>query len=106
MDKLESYGAHHLFMAVRGKKRIDPVRSYPCRDLVEMPKLWVNSTSTERMGVSRSLLMRLYEYGRSLKQVEERDLVAKLRQILSTRDLSNMDIMTLEWLVQVVLMML
>jgi len=67
VDKLESYGAHHLFVAVRGKKRIDPVRSYPCKDLVEMPKLWVTDSMDERMGVSRSLLMRLYEYGRSLK---------------------------------------
>jgi len=84
---LESYGAHHLFMAARGKFVVDPIRHFPCKDLVELPRLWVTDELAKPVGVSRSMLLRLYMYGRSLKQAEDRDMVAKIRQATSTEEL-------------------
>jgi len=79
VERLETLGAHHLFVAVRGRYEVERARGYSCGDMVLLPRLWVTDNMEKPVAVSRDIMMRTYYYGRSLKEVTERDLMAKLR---------------------------
>nr|QED43054.1 RdRp [Asparagus virus 3] len=84
---VESLGANHLFIIQRGDLRTPLVRTF-CRDtLVTMPKVFCPDSMNANRPLSKTKAMQMLMYCKSVKQVSERDIYAKFRQMISTPEL-------------------
>ncbi|CAC87086.1 RNA polymerase [Asparagus virus 3] len=84
---VESLGANHLFIIQRGDLRTPLVRTF-CRDtLVTMPKIFCPDSMNANRPLTKTKAMQMLMYCKSVKQVSERDIYAKFRQMISTPEL-------------------
>ncbi|BAE44211.1 replicase protein [Potexvirus ecsalstroemeriae] len=84
---VESLGANHLFIIRRGKFETPLYRTF-CRDTyVTFPKIFHPSTANANKPIQKQKAMQLWLYCKSVKAVTERDIYAKIRQVLRTEEL-------------------
>lgn len=85
LQKIETLGAHHLFVACRGKMLTPEHRLFANTNLVSLPTLFAPSEKNLARPIPYALYNRLFLYAKSVKQVTERDLFAKIRQLLPNK---------------------
>ncbi|ABG48660.1 ORF 1 [Malva mosaic virus] len=84
---VESIGANHLFIIHKADMITPGMRTF-CRDsLVTLPKIFCPDSMNANRPLSKTKAMQLMLYCKSVKQVTERDIYAKFRQIIPTIEL-------------------
>ncbi|BAG12158.1 RNA dependent RNA polymerase [Asparagus virus 3] len=84
---VESLGANHLFIIQRGDLRTPLMRTFCRNALVTMPKIFCPESMNANRPLTKTKAMQMLMYCKSVKQVSERDIYAKFRQIISTQEL-------------------
>lgn len=91
-EKIESYGAHHIFIFQRIDYDITgDYYTYNKNELVTLPCVFYDSTAHTDFPFSLKLVNRLILYSRSVKEITVRDAWAKIRQCLPTDELNNIN---------------
>nr|QYF50156.1 MAG: RNA replication protein [Guangxi alphaflexi-like virus] len=90
LQKLETLGAHHLFIATRGKLLTPKTLIYRVDDMVLLPKIFAPPNANATNPYPRTVVAQLVLYVKSLKAVSERDIYAKIRQLHKTKDLHRL----------------
>ncbi|KAB1721164.1 hypothetical protein FNE72_28310 [Klebsiella pneumoniae] len=85
----EAMGANLLFSFHRGHMLTPRVRTFSIDTMVLLPKLFHPSNMNATRPIKHTLAMQLLLYCKSVKQCTERDLYAKIRQLIKTSDLKN-----------------
>nr|UOF93380.1 replication-associated protein [Plantago yellow mosaic virus] len=89
-QRLESKGANHLFIFQRGNLFTPPLRNFSSETIyTTLPKIFLPEKFNVRYPIRKTLVMQLFLYIKSVKQVTERDIWAKIRQLIKTEDLQN-----------------
>ncbi|ARG47536.1 RNA-dependent RNA polymerase [Cassava virus X] len=88
---LESMGANHLFVFSRGKLLTPRVRTFRADEMVYLPQIFHPKELNTTQPIKKTLAMQLLLYAKSLKTVTLTDIVAKIRQLIQTKDLANYD---------------
>nr|QNT12101.1 RNA-dependent RNA polymerase [Plantain virus X] len=84
---VESLGANHLFIIRRADMKTPAMRTF-CRDsLVTLPKVFCPDSMNANRPLEKKRAMQLMLYCKSVKQVTERDIYAKIRQLIPTQEL-------------------
>nr|AIL23155.1 replicase [Asparagus virus 3] len=84
---VESLGANHLFIIQRGDLKTPQVRTFCRNALVTMPKIFCPDSMNANRPLTKTKAMQMLMYCKSVKQVTERDIYAKFRQMISTQEL-------------------
>nr|WCC59453.1 186K protein [Narcissus mosaic virus] len=88
---VESLGANHLFIIQKAKLLTPQMRTF-CRDsLVTLPQIFCPVAMNANRPLSKTKAMQMLLYCKSVKQVTERDIYAKIRQIIPTSELELYD---------------
>lgn len=94
MQKLETVGAHHLFIIRRYDTQV-PAQALPAKhlyqatDLVTLHQIFYPRGTNTQRPYSVVLLNKLLLYAWSVKAVSMRDLFAKVRQLMNAEQLGN-----------------
>nr|QYF50140.1 MAG: putative replicase [Inner Mongolia alphaflexi-like virus 1] len=88
LQKLESLGAHHLFIVTRGDWLHPRVHVYEADTMVTLPRIFTPPHANATQPLRKTLAMQLLLYVKSIKQVTERDVYAKIRQLIKTSELA------------------
>nr|AIL23132.1 polymerase protein [synthetic construct] len=91
IQMVESLGANHLFLFQRGNFETPLYRTFQKNSFVTFPNIFhprhVNATKP----MPRSRAIQLYLYVKSVNKVTQRDIFAKVRQLISTAELELYD---------------
>lgn len=87
VEKLETMGANHLFAITRSQLMAEPIFSFPCPDLITLPRIYQPKTANLQQPIERELFEKLVAYAHTIsdgagKIITTRDLWARLRQML------------------------
>nr|QYF50145.1 MAG: RNA replication protein [Hainan alphaflexi-like virus] len=103
IQKIETLGAHHLMVARRGQFLTQPLFIYTCDDMVTLPPIFAPSRANVNRPFPKTFMMAVSLYSKSVKAVSERDLYAKIRQLVKTPELARYDMTSLIQLVNFLL---
>lgn len=87
VEKLETMGPNHLFAITRSQLISEPIYSFPCPDLISLPRIYQPKGANLQQPIERELFDKLVAYAHTIsdgggKIVTSRDLWARLRQSL------------------------
>ncbi|AHA91819.1 replicase [Cassava Colombian symptomless virus] len=88
---LESFGANHLLVFQRGKLLTPRVRTFRSDEMVYLPQIFHPAELNQVQPLKKTLAMQLLLYSKSLKTVTLTDIIAKIRQLIQTKELANYD---------------
>nr|UZP17221.1 RNA-dependent RNA polymerase [Daphne virus X] len=91
VQMIESLGANHLFVFHRGFMLTPKVRTFVKDEYVLLPQIFHPKNLNANKPLLKTKAMQLFYYVKSVKNVTERDIYAKLRQIVRTQELANYD---------------
>nr|P15402.1 RecName: Full=RNA replication protein; AltName: Full=147 kDa protein; AltName: Full=ORF1 protein; Includes: RecName: Full=RNA-directed RNA polymerase; Includes: RecName: Full=Helicase [White clover mosaic virus (strain O)]CAA34628.1 unnamed protein product [White clover mosaic virus] len=86
---IESIGANHLFMITRGIKITPRVRTFTKDSYVLFPQIFHPRNLNPSKPFPKVKAMQLFTYVKSVKNPTERDIYAKIRQLIKTSELSD-----------------
>ncbi|ASJ78784.1 RNA-dependent RNA polymerase [Vanilla virus X] len=86
---LESLGANHLFLFRRGDWVTPRVRTFSLDEYVTLPQIFHPKLANASRPIRFTLANQLLLYVKSIKTATQRDIFAKLRQLIKTEDLSR-----------------
>nr|QVW10166.1 replicase protein [Cnidium virus X] len=88
-QQLESLGANHLFVYQRGELKTPRVRTFYADSFVKFPRVFHPRHLNSTRPIKHKLAMQMFAYVKSVKAVTERDIYAKLRQLIKTDELDK-----------------
>nr|BDX36195.1 RNA-dependent RNA polymerase [Plantago asiatica mosaic virus] len=89
-QRLETKGANHLFIFQRGNYLTPPKRTFTTADqYVTVPDIFLPERYNCRTPISKTIMMQMFFYIKSVKEAKERDIWAKFRQLISTKELQH-----------------
>nr|BDX36220.1 RNA-dependent RNA polymerase [Plantago asiatica mosaic virus] len=89
-QRLETKGANHLFIFQRGNYMTPPKRTFTTADqYVTVPDIFLPERYNCRTPISKTIMMQMFFYIKSVKEAKERDIWAKFRQLISTKELQH-----------------
>nr|QYF50166.1 MAG: replicase [Xinjiang alphaflexi-like virus 2] len=88
LQKIESLGSHHLFIVHRGDFIHPRLNVFEADSMVVLPKIFTPDHANANWPLRKTLAMQLLLYVKSIKQVTERDIYAKVRQLIKTSELT------------------
>nr|UOF93370.1 replication-associated protein [Sutera flower mottle virus] len=89
-QRLETKGANHLFIFQRGRYMAPERVTYATQDVfVTIPKIFLPETYNCRTPISKTIMMQMFLYIKSVKEAKERDIWAKFRQLVKTQELQH-----------------
>nr|AAB71853.1 RNA replicase [Cymbidium mosaic virus] len=88
---IESLGANHLLLITRGDLRTPKLRTFARDTHVLLPQIFHPKGMNANKPLSKRRAMQLWLYAKSVKEVSERDLYAKVRQLIPTSELDLFD---------------
>ncbi|QYF50236.1 MAG: RNA replication protein [Xinjiang alphaflexivirus 2] len=91
VQMIESLGANHLFLIRRGHYITPKVRTFTKDQMVLLPQIFHPANLNTHKPLSKTKAMQLFLYCKSVKNVTERDIYAKIRQLIRTSELSDFD---------------
>nr|QQD86171.1 replicase [Botryosphaeria dothidea botrexvirus 1] len=91
VQKLETHGAHHLFLFTRGNYPVAPIHAYHQTELATLHPVFYPEDCNVMRPYPKTLLSRLMLYCWSVKAVSLRDIFAKIRQTVKTDQLYQFD---------------
>lgn len=87
---LETKGANHLFVFQRGNFQTPAYRTFGVETkFVTLPPIFLPKQYNARYPIKKTMAQQLFLYVKSVKTVTERDIWAKVRQIVKTAELQN-----------------
>nr|QYF50164.1 MAG: replicase [Xinjiang sediment alphaflexi-like virus 1] len=86
-QKVESLAAHHYYIVHRGHLRFPSMYHFEADTMVSLPQIFSPAHANPTWPLRKTLAMQLFLYSKSIKQVTERDIYAKVRQIIKTSEL-------------------
>nr|QHA79264.1 replicase [Papaya mosaic virus] len=87
---LETKGANHLFIFQRGRYLTPELRCFSTETkYVTMPPIFLPKEFNARLPIKKTTAQQLFLYIKSVKNVTERDIWAKMRQLLKTSELQD-----------------
>nr|AZF99036.1 orf1 [Papaya mosaic virus] len=87
---LETKGANHLFLFQRGKLITPELRCFSTETkYVTMPPIFLPKNFNARLPIKKTTAQQLFLYIKSVKNVTERDIWAKVRQLIKTSELQD-----------------
>lgn len=97
VDKLETKGAHHLFLIQRGDLLTPGYNHYGFPDLITLPEVYYRDTNNCKLPMTKEFYMKMVTYVHSVsdnsasgkKIITSRDIWAKLRQVIETDALES-----------------
>jgi hypothetical protein len=84
---LESIGANHMFVFKRGRMLTPRVRTFRADEYVKFPQIFHPEELNSTQPMRKTLAMQLLMYVRSVKDPSKRDIYAKMRQLIPTKEL-------------------
>nr|AFM77886.1 replicase [Hosta virus X] len=91
-QKLETKGANHLFIIQRADLKTPKYRTFvPRRKWVTLPNIFLPKHTNARKPILKQTMMQLFLYEKSVKEITFRDVFAKIRQLIQTKDLEQFD---------------
>nr|AJD23381.1 putative RNA-dependent RNA polymerase [Yam virus X] len=88
---IESLGANHLFVFQRGDLLTPRVRVFKADEFVSLPKIFSPSDKNCSRPIKKIFAMQMLLYIKSIKSPSERDIYAKIRQLIQTHKLDEFD---------------
>nr|UOF93407.1 replication-associated protein [Viola mottle virus] len=89
-QRLETKGANHLFIFQRGRYLTPERRTFTtATSYVTVPEIFLPASANARTPITKTLAMQIFFYIKSVKEAKERDLWAKFRQLISTKELQH-----------------
>nr|UZP17132.1 ORF1 [Clover yellow mosaic virus] len=89
-QKLETKAANHLFIYKRGKYFTPEIRNFNTQTkYVTLPKIFLPAQFNHRVPIKKTLVMQLFMYVKTVSAAKERDIWAKIRQLIKTEDLQE-----------------
>nr|QQG34575.1 RdRp [Ferula potexvirus 1] len=88
---VESLGANHLFIFNRGRRKTPRVRTFFADSYVKFPQVFHPAHLNTTRPIKHRLAMQMFSYVKSVKEATERDIYAKLRQLIKTDDLDKFE---------------
>ncbi|AAX19931.1 viral replicase [Nandina mosaic virus] len=89
-QRLETKGANHLFIFQRGNYLTPERRTFTTTDpYVTVPDIFLPEKYNCRTPISKTIMMQMFFYIKSVKEAKERDIWAKFRQLISTKELQH-----------------
>lgn len=89
-QKLETKAANHLFIYKRGRYFTPEIRNFNSQTkYVTLPKIFLPAQFNHRVPIKKTLVMQLFLYTKTVSAVKERDIWAKIRQLIKTEDLQE-----------------
>nr|WPR18102.1 MAG: RNA-dependent RNA polymerase [Chemarfal virus 253] len=89
-QKLETKAANHLFLYKRGRYMTPEIRNFNTQTkYVTLPKIFLPAQFNHRVPIKKTLVMQLFLYTKTVSAVKERDIWAKIRQLIKTEDLQE-----------------
>ncbi|UTQ50731.1 MAG: polyprotein (methyl transferase, helicase, RdRP) [Plant associated potexvirus 1] len=88
---VESLGANHLFIFQRGDLKTPRVRTFHADSYVKFPRIFHPAHLNTTRPIKHRLAMQMFSYVKSVKEVTERDIYAKLRQLIKTDELDKFE---------------
>lgn len=87
---LETKGANHLMVFQRGLYNTPTLRCFGVETkYVTMPPIFLPAKFNARLPIRKTVAQQLFLYVKSVKSVTERDIWAKIRQLIKTADLQE-----------------
>lgn len=102
-EKLETLGAHHLYLFSRGLFTHPPFATFDQPELVTLPKIYILDRANCAIPFRRDLVAKLVVYIRTLGDIRERDIWGKIRQLIPTDLMEHADLNGLNLLVDYML---
>nr|QUS52851.1 RNA-dependent RNA polymerase [Hypera postica associated alphaflexivirus] len=105
IEKLESIASHHLLLITRDNLTSSRMFCFDSPELIQLPSIYSNNEHDVQAPIRKELFMKMVAYVHSIankadnKKVTTRDLWAKLRQVVKQIELVNYDPVTLNQLV-------
>ncbi|CAN88808.1 RNA-dependent RNA polymerase [Lettuce virus X] len=84
---VESLGANHLFIIRRGLFETPQYRTFCRNTFVLFPKIFHPASSNANRPITKTKAMQMWLYVKAVKAVTERDIYAKIHQVLPTNEL-------------------
>jgi hypothetical protein len=103
ITKLETKCAHHLLQITRLPILVPNYNLFPSYNLIRVPQIYTDTFHLENPYIPYDLFYRSYMYAKSIKNVDERTLYAKIRQLLTTQDFLLVNIQTANFLVDAII---
>nr|QIZ03225.1 RNA-dependent RNA polymerase [Pepino mosaic virus] len=91
IQMVESLGANHLFLFQRGNFETPLYRTFQKNSFVTFPNIFHPQHVNATKPMPRSRAIQLYLYVKSVNKVTQRDIFAKVRQLISTAELELYD---------------
>nr|BDX36180.1 RNA-dependent RNA polymerase [Plantago asiatica mosaic virus]BDX36185.1 RNA-dependent RNA polymerase [Plantago asiatica mosaic virus] len=89
-QRLETKGANHLFIFQRGNYLTPERRTFTTTEhYVTVPDIFLPEKYNCRTPISKTIMMQMFFYIKSVKEAKERDIWAKFRQLISTKELQH-----------------
>nr|AMY62723.1 RNA-dependent RNA polymerase [Plantago asiatica mosaic virus] len=89
-QRLETKGANHLFIFQRGNYLTPERRTFTTTEhYVTVPDIFLPAKYNCRTPISKTIMMQMFFYIKSVKEAKERDIWAKFRQLISTKELQH-----------------
>nr|BDG15104.1 RNA-dependent RNA polymerase [Clover yellow mosaic virus] len=89
-QRLETKAANHLFIYKRGKYFTPEIRNFNTQTkYVTLPKIFLPAQFNHRVPIKKTLVMQLFLYVKTVSAAKERDIWAKIRQLIKTEDLQE-----------------
>jgi len=89
-QKLETKAANHLFIYKRGRYFTPEIRNFNTQTkYVTLPKIFLPAQFNHRVPIKKTLVMQLFMYVKTVSAAKERDIWAKIRQLIKTEDLQE-----------------
>ncbi|ACN58194.1 replicase [Potexvirus ecsallii] len=91
-QRIESKAANHLFVFQRGNLNTPPLRGFgTCKKYVTLPRIFLPKKFNTRVPIEKTLVMQIFTYVKGVAKVTERDIYAKVRQLIKTDQLQGFD---------------
>nr|QYL30857.1 RNA-dependent RNA polymerase [Cassava common mosaic virus] len=89
-QRIETKGANHLFVFQRGRLQTPQMRSYATNtQYITVPAVFLPKKFNSRQPLKKTIAQQMFLYIKSVKQVTERDIYSKLRQLIKTSELQE-----------------
>ena len=87
---IETKAANHLFIFSRGCLKTPEMRSFQTAEqYVTLPSVFLPKKYNARQPISKTLALQIFMYMKSVKAASQRDVWAKIRQLLRTKELNR-----------------
>jgi hypothetical protein len=103
ITKIDTRCAHHLFQITRLPVKVPEFNVLPSFDLLRMPQIYIKTYQLKNPYIPHGLFARAYYYTKSIKNVDERTLYAKIRQLLTSEEFKLVSLHTAYFLVDALL---